>query len=533
MKRFCELFTRLDRTRKTSEKLAALRDYFREAPPEDAAWAVYVLKGEKMRRRVKSSHMRDWVAEEAGIPLWLLEASYAEAGDLAETLARLWPGEGPGLDMPLHKLIEDHLPRPGSDPPGQKERLRTLWSACTHDERFLLNKLLTGGFRMGVARGLTARALAETAGLEPAQVEHRLMGTWEPTAASMRALLAPAEEGGGTVNQPYPFYLASPLTGDVSELGPAADWQAEWKWDGIRAQLLVRGGEVMLWSRGEEVITDGFPEIVAGAELLPDGTVLDGEILAWRDEAALPFGALQRRINRRNPGVKLRTEVPVIFMVYDCMEVHGVDIRSMPLYARQTQALPMFGTEDTPAFRVSEPLDFSTWEQLAALRNLARERGVEGVMLKRTDSPYLSGRKRGDWWKWKVDPFRLDAVMVYAQAGHGRRAGLYTDYTFALRDGDGLVPFAKAYSGLTDAEMKEVDAFIRKHTLEKHGPVRVVEPKLVCEVAFEGVQVSKRHKCGLAVRFPRVSRLRNDKAPEEIDTVDALRDLTGPASETD
>lgn len=527
MQRFCELFNRLDQTRKTSEKVEALRDYFASVPAEDAAWAVYVLKGEKMRRLVKTNRLREWVAEEAGVPVWLLEASYAEAGDLAETLARLWPAEGKGLGMSLHELIETHLLHLGDDPAVQQVKLRGIWSKCTMDERFLVNKILTGGFRMGVARALTARALAEVAGIEPSLVEHRLMGQWEPTAASMRALMAPEGEDAVSVNHPYPFYLASPLSGEVSDLGETADWQAEWKWDGIRAQLIVRGGEVMLWSRGEEVISDGFPEIVEGARVLPDGTVLDGELLAWKEEQALPFGELQRRINRRNPSAKLRGEVPVIFMVYDCMEVHGVDIRAMPLYARVSQAVPMFGTEETPGFRVSEPLDFRTWAELTELRELARARGVEGVMIKRLDSAYRSGRKRGDWWKWKVEPFVLDAVMVYAQAGHGRRAGLYTDYTFALRDGEDLVPFAKAYSGLSDAEMKEVDTFIRKHTLEKHGPVRVVEPLLVCEVAFEGVQVSKRHKCGLAVRFPRVSRLRSDKSVEMIDSIEALRGFSG------
>lgn len=533
MHRFCTLFNCLDQTRKTSAKLEALREYFSEAPAEDAAWAIYVLKGEKMRRLVKSHLLREWVAEAAGIPIWLLEASYAEAGDLAETLAWLWPdgglGEGLGLGLSLQELIESHLLLLGDDPAVQQVRLQEIWAKCTRDERFLVNKILTGGFRMGVARALTSRALAEVAGIEPSLVEHRLMGKWEPTAASVEALMAPEAEGEVSVNQPYPFFLASPLAGEVSDLGEASDWQAEWKWDGIRAQLIVRGGEVLLWSRGEEVISDGFPEIVEGARSLPEGTVLDGELLAWRGEAALPFGELQRRINRRNPSAKLQQEVPVIFMVYDCMEAHGVDLREMPLYARVGQAVPMFGTEETPAFRVSEPLEFRFWTELAALRDLARERGVEGVMLKRLDSPYRSGRKRGDWWKWKVDPYVLDAVMVYAQAGHGRRAGLYTDYTFALRDGEELVPFAKAYSGLTDAEMKEVDTFIRKHTLEKHGPVRVVEPKLVCEVAFEGVQVSKRHKCGLAVRFPRVSRLRLDKTLEEIDRIEALRAL-GPGA---
>ena len=525
MKRFCELFHRLDQTRKTSEKLEALRDYFQETPAADAAWAVYMLKGETMRRLVKAKLLQEWVAEAAGIPLWLLDASYAEAGDLAETLAWLWPGEGPGLNLSLQTLIETHLMQLGDDPETQRVRLEEIWGKCTRDERFLVNKFLTGGFRMGVARALTARALAEVSGLEPARIEQRLMGTWEPTEAAMQALLAPegdAEEGGSL---PLPFFLASPLAGPVSGLGEPAAWQAEWKWDGIRAQLIVRSGEVILWSRGEEVISESFPEVIEGGRSLPEGTVLDGEILAWGNESSLPFGELQRRLNRRNPSARLCRDIPVIFMVYDCMVVHGVDIRDMPLYARLGQAVPMFGIEDTPVFRVSEPLTFRSWEALAALREQARGRGVEGVMLKRLDSPYRAGRKRGDWWKWKADPFVLDAVLVYAQAGHGRRAGLYTDYTFALRDGEGLVPFAKSYSGLTDAEMRRVDGYIRKHTLEKHGPVRVVEPGLVFEVAFEGVQASRRHKCGLAVRFPRISRLRPDKSLAEIDTLENLRGL--------
>lgn len=525
MERFRALFLALDATRKTSERLQALQAYFAEAAPEDAAWAVYLLLGEKLRRLVKPALLRVWVAEAAGIPLWLLEAAYAETGDLAETLARLWPGAGPGITLPLQKLIEETLlPIRSLPEEAQRAVLEKLWRQGTVVDRLLLNKLITGGFRMGVARGLTARALSEVSGLEPALIEQRLMGGWHPDAAAFHALLR-REEGANDLHRPYPFFLASPLEGEPESLGPASAWQAEWKWDGIRAQLLRRGDTVMIWSRGEEVVTDSFPEIACGAQDLPADTVLDGELLAWKDGRPLPFGELQRRILRKNPSQKLQAEVPVIFMVYDCLEVHGVDLREMPLYSRLGQAVPMFGTEDTPSFRVSEPLPFEDWSSLKTLRGLARERGVEGIMLKRIDSPYRNGRKRGDWWKWKMDPYVLDAVMVYAQAGHGRRAGLYTDYTFALRDGGDFVPFAKAYSGLSDAEMKEVDQFIRAHTLEKHGPVRVVAPLLVCEVAFEGIQRSNRHKCGIAVRFPRVSRLRKDKAPGEADTLEALRQL--------
>lgn len=526
MRSFEKLFEALDATTKTSARVGALAAYFRLAPPGDAAWVVHFLTGGKMSRLVNTRLMREWVAEAADVPPWLLEECYAEAGDLAETLARLWPRDGQGLPGSLQSVVEECLlPLKDADEGEQRARLESLWNACGFSGRLLLNKFITGGFRMGVARGLVARGVAEASGLDSTVIEHRLAGEWEPTAAAWEALTHPDKEE-TDASRPYPFYLASPLAGPVAELGDPFEWQVEWKWDGIRAQLICRGGQVVLWSRGGELITDGFPEIAEDARHLPDGTVLDGELLAWRDENVMSFGDLQRRINRKNPGPKLRSEVPVVFMVYDCLEVHGVDIRHMPLYARVGQAVPMFGTEETPCFRVSEPLKFRTWEEAARLRDASRERGVEGLMLKRADSPYKSGRKRGDWWKWKVDPFTLDAVMVYAQAGHGRRAGVYTDYTFALRDGEGgWVSFAKAYSGLTDREMDEVDRFIRAHTLEKHGPVRVVEPLLVCEVAFEGLRESKRHKSGIAVRFPRVSRLRKDKTPDEADDIHALRAL--------
>ena len=525
MQHFTQLFAQLDQTRETALRVDALRDYFARAPDADAAWAVYLLKGEKLRRLVSTRDMRTWVAEQANIPMWLLEASYAEVGDLAETLACLWPVDGPGLPLPLHTLITEYLlPLHGQPPEEQRTTLGQLWDQCTLTERLLLNKLISGGFRMDVARELTASALAKHTGRDPALIAHRLMGPWTPTPAAMNALRAP-DDGQTALQQPYPFFLASPLTHEPETLGDPDEWQAEWKWNGIRAQLIHRPGLTTLWSRGEALISDSFPEIITAASDLPEGTVLDGEILAWRDEAPLPFAEVQRRLKHRNPSPKLQRDVPVIFLAYDCMEIQGVDIRHMPLYARMGQVLPLFGTEETPRFRVSEPLKFSEWAALANLRAQSRKRGVEGLMLKRCDSPYQAGREQGDWWKWKIDPLTLDAVLIYAQAGHGRRSGLYTDYTLALRHDGQWVPFAKVCSELSDAEMKEVDQFIRANTLEKHGPVRVVTPQLVFEVAFEGLRPSKRHKSGIAVHFPRIVRRRPDKAPEQADTLDALRAL--------
>jgi len=533
MRRFTALFLTLDATTRTTEKVDALVAYFTDAPPADAAWALHVLVGRRLRRLVNTRLLREWVADEADLPLWLVEESYDAVGDLAETMALLLPPpSGEGTDAPLHALIRDRLePLQGADDARKRELLVTTWRECTEAQRLVWNKLITGAFRVGVQRTLVARALGQVAGVDPAVMAHRLMGEWTPTPASYAALLA--ADDATDLARPYPFYLASPLEEDpAGVLGDVAAWQAEWKWDGIRGQLLRRGGETLLWSRGEELVTDRFPEIVEVAAQLPDGTVLDGEILCWRDGRPLPFNRLQTRINRKTVGPKLLRDAPVVFNAYDLLEVDGEDVREWPLSRRrqrlETIVEEVAGAEalrDDPRLVLSAIVAGDSWDALTAAREEARERGVEGLMLKRVDSPYAVGRKRGDWWKWKIDPYTIDAVLVYAQRGHGRRAGLYTDYTFAVWDGDELVPVAKAYSGLTDAEIREVDRFVRRHTVDRHGPVRVVEPRLVFELAFEAIAASSRHRSGIAVRFPRMARWRTDKAPEEADRLETLKAL--------
>jgi DNA ligase-1 len=388
------------------------------------------------------------------------------------------------------------------------------------------NKLITGGFRVGVAQRLVTRALSSVSGLPDPVIAHRLMGEWQPSAVWYRALLAP-ETADADVSRPYPFFLAHPLEGDPAHLGDPAEWQAEWKWDGIRAQLIRRAGQTFVWSRGEELINDGFPELTTLGAALPDGTVIDGEIVPYRDGAVQPFAQLQRRIGRKQPSKKMLAEAPVALFAYDLLEAEGADLRELPLEERRRRLAHLYA-----AYRVQHavwqlsPIAMGkTWADLAAAREQSRERGAEGLMLKRRSSPYRVGRVRGDWWKWKVDPFSVDAVLIYAQRGSGKRASLYTDYTFGVWDGDQLVPFAKAYSGLTDAEIREVDAFIRRNTLEQFGPVRTVTPRLVFELGFEGIQRSARHKSGIAVRFPRILRWRRDKPPAEADTLETVRAL--------
>lgn len=566
MQRFSQLFRELDQTTRTSEKLAALVRYFREADDADAVWALHFLLGRRGRRPIKTMLLRDWVAEESSYPIWLVEECYDKVGDLAETLALLLEGRHscrPIEDCnpteasevpPFHRLIEEHLlPLANLSEPEQRELLLRTLRAHDQTGRFLFLKLLTGGFRMGVSKILVIRALAEVAGLSRAVMEHRLMSTWEPTAADFRRLLD-SDQTTRDPAQPYPFYLASPFEQNVDPITDLSNWQAEWKWDGIRAQLIRRDGQSILWSRGEELITHGYPEIVEAAAALPDGTVLDGGILAWRDDAPLSFTDLQKRLGRKNVSAKIRQQVPVVFIAYDLLESDKTDIRQNLLAdrrrqlettieqaAKSFQQLPsvrppeiqgeLFAEHKTtfaePVFplRLSPLVEASDMDALARRRAESRSRGTEGIMLKRRDSAYGVGRERGAWWKWKIDPYTVDAVLIAAQPGHGKRAGLFTDYTFGIWRDDELVSFAKAYSGLTAEEIREVDEWVRANTTGRHGPVRTVNPELVFELAFEGIQESSRHKSGIALRFPRIARWRKDKPVNEADRIENLRAL--------
>lgn len=525
MRRFTQLYCEIDESNRTSEKVAALERYFREAPPEDAVWALFFLTGARIPRPVNSTLLREYTAQESGFPEWLVEECHEAVGDLAETLALLHPGSGEGTKSPLHELVEQCLqPLKTMSEPQRRDLLHRLWHEFTATERFLWNKLMLGNFRVGVSRTLVVRALAAVAGIAPAEMANRLMGHWEPTPEDFRRIMA-KESDSSDLTRPYPFFLAHPLTQPSQELGALEEWQVEWKWDGIRAQLIRRRGEILVWSRGQELITDRFPEIAMIGQMLPNGTVLDGEILAWRDDRPLPFALLQQRIGRKTVGKKLLAEAPAALVVYDILEHEGRDIRSLSLAERRHILEQIVLNLRGAPIHLSPLAKASSWSTLAELREESRTRGVEGFMLKRRSSPYGVGRTRGDWWKWKIDPYTIDAVMIYAQRGSGRRASLYTDYTFGLWHEGQLVPVAKAYSGLTNAEIQQVDAWVRRNSLEKHGPVRVVKPELVFELAFEGIQKSARHKSGLAVRFPRIKHWRSDKKPQDADHLETLRKL--------
>jgi DNA ligase-1 len=534
---FAALYWRLDATTSTNDKLAALRDYFATAPADDAACALHLLSGGKQSRAISTTLLRQWAAEAAGIPLWLLEECYAQVGDLAETLALVLPPPEAGSDDTSDIGLADWIrttiePLRVADEPGKRRIVHDAWRRLAADERIVWHKLLTGGCRVGVSRTLVAKALAEVAGIDPAVMTHRLMGGGIESADDYRRLFD-SEPSAADDRKPYPFFLAAPLDTPPEALGEVHDWQAEWKWDGARAQLVRRGGAVSIWTRGEELVNESFPEIAAAAASLADGTVLDGELLAVRSDSLLGFAALSKRISRRRVTKKVLAEVPCVFVAYDLLEEHGHDVRSLPLAERRIRLdalpLPEFPAAEATLQR-SPCITAASWADLATARATSRARGVEGVMLKRRASPYGTGRTRGDWWKWKIEPLEIDAVLLYAQAGHGRRAGLHSDYTLGVWHDGRLVTIAKAYSGLTDAEIVEVDRIVRATTLEKHGPVRICSPTLVFQLAFEGVSRSTRHKSGVAVRFPRIVRWRRDKQPTDAGSLADLVALIESAS---
>ncbi|MEM6817570.1 MAG: ATP-dependent DNA ligase [Pseudomonadota bacterium] len=536
MREFIKLYHTLDQTNSTRAKVAAMVNYFNAADPADTAWATFFLSGRRLKRLVSAANLRRWLVEASELPEWLVEDTYASVGDLAETIALLLADRNrPDAlsDLSLAEFVTKSLkPIAALDDAAQRDLVLAWWRELPYNACYIVNKLMTGALRVGVSQALVASALAEVAGLPRPVILHRMMGHWSPGREFAEQLLA-EDDGAADLSRPYPYCLASPIESEPGvmtpelmerELGVVDDWQVEWKWDGIRAQLIRRGGNSYLWSRGEELIDAQFPELIEASAALPEGTVIDGEILAWRDDAPMPFSALQRRIGRKKPGKKTLSDYPVILRAYDLLELDGSDVREWPLSKRRAE-LESLAEHFPQRLRLSEVVVADDWSEFARLRESSRERRVEGFMVKRRDAGYGTGRTRGIWWKWKIEPHTIDAVMLYAQAGHGRRANLHTDYTFAVWRGEDLVPVAKAYSGLTNAEIDELDKWIRKHTRERFGPVRSVEPEQVFELAFEAIASSTRHKSGVALRFPRIRRWRRDLAPAEADTIETLQGL--------
>lgn len=532
MKEFAALIQTISGGSKTNAKLEALQKYFLSADAADKIWVIALFTGRKPKGSVKTALLRQWSIELADIPAWLFEESYHTVGDLAETIALVLPQNEnkTGLTKSLSFYMQSLNDLVKATDEIKQSFVVRAWSEMNETEIFVFNKLITGGFRIGISQQMIVNALAKTTGLEPGVIAHRIIGNWDPTQVHFDELLS-LEHSDADESKPYPFYLAYAVENDVADLGELHLWQAEWKWDGIRGQIIKRNDELFVWSRGEELLTPKFPEFEILKTLLPNGVAIDGEIISLSATPKngtfepLPFALLQTRIGRKNITKKQLTDAPVGFIAYDLLEYEGNDIRQLTLMKRRIYLQQIIDGLQLKFIQLSPVIETAGWEELTQTRQLSREIGSEGIMLKRKESSYQVGRKRGDWWKWKIDPLTIDAVLIYAQKGHGRRSNLYTDYTFAVRDGDKLVSFTKAYSGLTDKEFAQVDNFVKRNALEKFGPVRTVKPELVFEIAFEGIAASNRHKSGVALRFPRMSRWRKDKSVEEINTLDDLKSI--------
>ncbi len=528
MKDFAQLIKTFDNTNKTNIKVQALADYFRAADDKDKVWTIAILSHRRPPRPINTTLLREWAAELANIPLWLFEESYHIVGDLAETIALVVPKKEKSANKSLTRFLEEMLALKQKSEEEKKKYLFDNWQRMDYHERFVFTKLITGGFRIGVSQKLMTRALSKATGIDEDILAYKLMGNWNPNTITFQALVLEERES-DFLSKPYPFYLAYALDGEVEGLGNVKDWSVEHKWDGIRAQVIIRNNELFVWSRGEELVTDKYPEFEKFVGIIPNGTVLDGEILPYPNGKIGSFNELQTRIGRKTISKSLLQKTPVVLKAYDLLEWQGTDIRQKPYFERRELLEKLHGevveSEISPI--LSERMRFDSWAAVVKERERSREKRSEGLMLKHNDSPYLVGRKKGDWWKWKVDPLTIDAVLTYAMRGHGRRSNLFTDYTFALwkenENGEReLVTFAKAYSGLTDAEFREMDAWIKKNTLERFGPVRSVTPHHVFEIAFEGIALSKRHKSGVATRFPRILRWRKDKKIEEANSINDI-----------
>lgn len=524
MKDFSNLISAIEITNKTNAKIEALVNYFSSAPDKDKLWLIALFTGKRPSRPVKSNLMKSWCIEITKLPEWLFLESYSTVGDLGETLALLLPNPENTIEKPLHVWMDELIQLKQKTDEEKKEYVLNAWNGLQAQERLIFNKLIGGSFRIGVSKKTLVNALAKLSGIDSNQLMHSMIGNWSPNTITFKELLN-GEHINYDNSKPYPFCLAYALEKDLEDLGDEKNWQVEYKWDGIRGQIIKRKEEVFIWSRGEELVTEQFPEIVEAVSFFKDDFVIDGEILAIKDSAVLLFNDLQKRLNRKNVTKKLLEEVPVGLYIYDILELNNIDLREQTLQERREKLEQLFNQNNSDVLQLSKIINFKNWNDLDDVRNGARQFNSEGLMLKSKNSSYHVGRKKGDWWKWKVDPLTIDAVMIYAQKGSGRRSSKYTDYTFAVQQDDKLVTVAKAYSGLTDKEITEISRWVNKNAIEKFGPVRTVKPELVFEIAFEGIALSNRHKSGVALRFPRIKRWRKDKTIKDIDTIESVKAL--------
>lgn len=524
MRHFADLINTLETTNKTNAKIDAIIDYLERAPDDDKVWFIALFTGKRPKRNVNTNLMKEWALEITGLPLWLFQESYSSVGDLGETLSLILPSPQIKIERSLSQWMNDIVDLKDQKESEKKAFVLHSWNGLDYTERLIFNKLIGGSFRIGVSDKTLINALTKFSGQESSTLMHSLMGKWLPDEVSFKELIS-AENVNPDNSKPYPFCLAYPLEKNLDELGKPDEWLVEYKWDGIRGQIIRRNDEVFIWSRGEELITEQFPEITDVVKAMKGNFVLDGEILAVKEGNILNFNELQKRLNRKTLTKKMLTEIPIEVFAYDLLELENNDLREKPIAARRAMLEELLLNENPQNIKISQSINFGQWEELNGIRENSRAINSEGLMLKQKNSSYHSGRKKGDWWKWKINPFTIDAVLIYAQKGSGRRSAYYTDYTFAVKNEDRLVTIAKAYSGLTDKEIMEVSKFVTKNAIEKFGPVRTVKAELVFEIAFEGIGFSNRHKSGIALRFPRIVRWRKDKTVDDIDNLEEIKKL--------
>jgi len=536
---FSELFLNLDSSNSTNNKIEVLKNYFLSNDPIDNSWAIYLLTGKSNKRFISGRYLKNLFSELYEYPVWLIDTCYLKVGDSAEVITLLLKNKSTSrkkvlLNISLNELLSKTIPDLSKLNDEEKNfKIKNMWETLPEDNHLIFNKILTGTFRVGVSIGLITKSISKLINIDEEIISHRLMGNFEPSIDSYEFLINKNINLQELNSKPFPFLLANTIEDKIFKHS-INDFQFEWKYDGIRMQLIKRSGNVSLWTRGQELVNDSFPELVDKMSHIKDDFVLDGELLVWnfKEQIAFDFSLLQKRINRKSPTRSIQIKYPIIFIAYDLLEINGRDIREIKLENRRIELEKYFSkwhnkTENniSAIFKICNLIFPKDWPDALNYKEKSRENNTEGLIIKKKTSIYSSGRKRGIWWKYKVDPMQLDAVLIYAKGGSGRRAGLYTDYSFALWKDKELIKFASAYSGLTNIEIKELDKWIRKNTIEKFGPVRSLKPEMVFEISFEKIQISKRHKSGIAVRFPRITKWRKDKKINDADSLENAYEL--------
>lgn len=527
MKAFATLVNALDSTNKTGLKTEAVIQFLKEADDNDKLWFLALFTGKRPKRNINTALLKTWAMEIANIPEWLFQESYSSVGDLGETISLVLPPPLNQKEASLSAWMEEIIQLKRATEEEKKEFVLKAWASLAGTSRFIFNKLLGGSFRLGISSKTLIQALSKHYKIDPSVITHSIMGNWDIQNVTFDKLVQGAYTD-TRISQPYPFCLAYALEKELEDLGEVKEWQAEYKWDGIRGQFIKRNDQVFIWSRGEELVTDQFPEVKNTLLQWKGNFVIDGELLVVKNNTVANFSELQKRLNRKTITKKMMEEYPVAVYAYDLLEYEGEDWRYYELKQRRKKLEELISENVVANITISPIIHTENWKEMECMRENARLLNSEGLMLKSLSSPYHTGRKKGDWWKWKIDPLTIDAVLIYAQKGSGRRSAFYTDYTFAVKKGEELVTIAKAYSGLTNNEIQEISRFVNKHAIEKFGPVRTVKPELVFEIAFEGISFSNRHKSGVALRFPRILRWRKDKTVSEIDDIENIKKLIKP-----